>query len=211
MNMRIAGIVLPGVGMFLAVSSIVSGRLETSSGTDINFGMTSVGAVLTYVGGCLLVRHCYRLKYPCSASSSVFSKIRTAFFALYGVPCAMLIAMCVRSYWWTDFFPYGGDRALISQEGSIGLVSINLRGRSTDFVVSTDYYFSWLRSFWGFHSNPWNGDFAVPYWLPALFFAGGAAATWARWRFSLRMLIVALTFFALLMGLIAYVFRKMAM
>jgi hypothetical protein len=62
---------------------------------------------------------------------------------------------------------------------------------------------------WGYESHQYGRRVLFPHWLPALLFAALALAFGIRrpYRFSLRTLLVAMTFVAVLLGLIAVAMR----
>jgi hypothetical protein len=49
-----------------------------------------------------------------------------------------------------------------------------------------------------------NYDLSIPYWLLVLTATSLTAAPWFRWRFSLKMLLVAMTMVAVVLGLLVY-------
>jgi hypothetical protein len=56
-------------------------------------------------------------------------------------------------------------------------------------------------------TNSTNYDLSVPYWLLLLATTSLTAAPWLRWRFSLKMLLVAMTMVALVLRILVYFAR----
>jgi hypothetical protein len=57
--------------------------------------------------------------------------------------------------------------------------------------------------------NYWNPfAFAIPFWFLAPLSGAGAVLPWIRWRFSLRILLIATTLIAVVLGPIVYAIRR---
>jgi hypothetical protein len=157
--------------------------------------------------------------------------LRIAFSAVCGIVCLLLIALWLRSYWrvyslYEQHYdapsaPTTYVRSWVElQKGNVviskGFKDAPMRPRSGTFqwdIVSQAQ--SYVRPegvpFWGFEysSNNERMNLAVPCWIPVLLLALVAATpwlSWLTWRFSLRTLLIATTFVAVVLGL-AVAFR----
>lgn len=161
--------------------------------------------------------------------------LRIAVSVACGLCCVMVVAMWVRSYFYRDAF-LGGPLAprmiyVVSMHGrvSCALVDFRVWSRASKFPPGTDarllkatftdpgrsisipaefrepiaqsLFFDWYRNIDGV-------QITMPYWFVALLPVALAATLWQDWhRFSLRTLLLAMTAFALLLGLIMYAMR----
>jgi hypothetical protein len=144
-----------------------------------------------------------------------FRKLRIAWSVFWGLACALLIGLCVRSYWRMDV---GGS------EGG-GFVSI--RGTAFCCIHSGPQLFQRLPRQFYIDGAPaayypdeqpefsrWQGigiselrgtvSIEMQYWFLVLASAAIAAAPWLRWRFSLRTLLIATTLVAVVLGFVIF-------
>jgi hypothetical protein len=154
---------------------------------------------------------------------SVFRCLRIAFSAGCGVLCLMLIALWVRSYWWTDTligpFPVGYDFNLASIQGQFGL-AVSPHGMIDRMQLLSEVYEPPTKGRLFAHpaSNPDFGfsfgtqslGFIVvaPAWFMMLICGIIAIAPWLPWRFSLRTVLIATTVIAVGLGLIVWTARN---
>ena len=156
-----------------------------------------------------------------------FRKLRIAGSVVWGLACALLIVLWVRSYWW--------------------VVSVSKRVSATTWITGWSLEGEIL---WMLESNPndsrpagWNinktrieefSDImdgnpyyqphpfgspllrrfafdskqgAIPYWFSASIVATLAALPWLRKRYSLRTLLIATTLIAVVLGLVVWASR----
>jgi hypothetical protein len=123
--------------------------------------------------------------------------LRISLTALSLTACVLLVALWVRSYYWTERVNWGTRTShgfrLSSQ---YGVAYFRYRGfydgRHTRFV---------------FHFTGWGEPFVVgiPYWFLVPFTMAVAALPWIgklHWRFSLRTLLIATTLVAVALGIV---------
>jgi hypothetical protein len=147
-----------------------------------------------------------------------FRKLRIAWSVLWGLACVLLIVLWVRSYTWLEGIdiPIATNRAL--QFGSLpGAFAVALRTVPEEFKVVRRPVEEWRK----LHKGPsqwWGGMMRsqstkavyLPFWLLVSCAAIFAAVPWKgqlRDRFSLRTLLIVMTFFGLLLGLVVYASR----
>jgi hypothetical protein len=130
--------------------------------------------------------------------------------------CVAFAALWIRSNWWTDRFVVQGSGSrfvgTVSEPGQIGFVTGNLNHDAPLWTLITTpnnaAYFSELVSH----------GFFVPYWslvfstgLLSAFLSTGPFSVflWRKrsWRFTLRSLFIAMTFLAVVLGMIAWLDR----
>lgn len=144
-------------------------------------------------------------------------KLRVAWSVTWGVMAVLLCLLWVRSYWRTDRITCLESFVGSHIESSVGYASF-IRFHYDLALLGADYD-------WSFSSSPVevNDDEAqpaftfefedgiwvsVPFVLPVSLLAAIAATPWLPLkRFSLRSLLIAMTFVALGMGLIIYATR----
>jgi hypothetical protein len=148
--------------------------------------------------------------------------LRIAVTALSLTACVLLVALWVRSYWWSDNFMlrlpnphvfiihsmYGQTDWYLSSGFKFSgtwTIEANTVARETEGIAGGPP--SWLRqlSFFRLHRRP----VSFPHWVLVLLFAIFAAAPWIRWskRFSLRTLLIATTLVAVVLGAVIYLAR----
>jgi hypothetical protein len=148
-----------------------------------------------------------------------FRKLRIAFSVTCAIACVLLIALWVRSYWWSGIIVSNRwDPIVVVSHGHV--------------FYDADYSYPWSRDiqppymirrsdYWYKIQNIWNPDGSglninkfrarVSIWP---FVLGSVAATifpwlwWLRWRFSLRTLLIATTLVAVVLGLVVYATRQ---
>jgi len=146
-----------------------------------------------------------------------FRKLRIAWSVVCGIACALLIVLWVRSFWWVSAFDANvavrchlivlalpGGLGL-SIEGSSELPPWRLLNRETTQWMSDQARSGrpYLNRIWG-PTGFYKGTVLLPHWLLIPFAALLAAAPWLRWRFSLRILLIATTLIAVVLGLIVW-------
>jgi hypothetical protein len=139
-----------------------------------------------------------------------YRKLRIAWSVAWGVLCLLLIALWVRSYNWREQFIHirSFDNVFITVGHESGAVFL-LRGVQRNKKQLT------FRDQWAVLQNDARADYRwsnsirdglwrihAPHWLLILGCAGIATASWFRWRFSLRTLLVGMTLAAVALGLI---------
>jgi hypothetical protein len=139
---------------------------------------------------------------------------RIAFSAACGILCLLLIALWVRSYWYSDEFRFNiTDNRMVwlhSMWGTASMFTMSFAdpllsegpviiSDPIDRPMSTEG-FSLSR-----RKNAWS--VGAPLWCPALIFAALSIAPWLRWRFSLRTLLIVMTLLAILLGAIVISMR----
>jgi hypothetical protein len=151
--------------------------------------------------------------------------LRIGWTGLFAVVCAILIALWVRSYWRWENVAWGittqqgilvgsqsGAAVLQYVAGATGgllkwqVQSLSVRDTTRPPIGGIE------ESVAGFHIHgSWRSYFmvCVPYWFLVPLSVAVAAAPWSKWsrRFSLRTLLIATTFVAVLLGLIAFAIR----
>jgi|SRR3954451_12709460 hypothetical protein len=143
-----------------------------------------------------------------------FRKLRIAWSVFCGLPCVLLIALWVRSYWCKDTLEYSGPsnlRTIVSERGEIhcdqtawmdGGPDENEWSVTSENVVphneTATHGFS-LKA--GVYDNEFS--FTFPQWSPVLAFMSVGAVPWIGWskRFSIRSLLIATTLVAAVLGL----------
>jgi hypothetical protein len=126
--------------------------------------------------------------------------------------CLLLIALCVRSYWKKDvvygWFPFPGYLQVDSNRGRLKLIA-NLEHQQSKWKYSSKLpesnLYSWNLSLRRIPNFGWWFDLAAPHWFAALVCGGIATVPWIKWskRFRVRTLLIAMTFVAILLGIIA--------
>jgi hypothetical protein len=141
--------------------------------------------------------------------------------------CVALMGMWVRSYWWLDnwkFSPLSACRVgIASANGRIAiragfenpkpsdtvfkLTQYRVGDRTTD-LARIDQHYSAVAGF-GFLRNGGLRFFMFPYWSIVLLIGGLSFLPWSRvkYRFSVRTLLIATTFLAVVLGMIAWLDR----
>jgi hypothetical protein len=138
--------------------------------------------------------------------------LRIAASVVCGIACVLLIALWVRSYWWWDSLghklhakcavaanSFSGQTAFSlyrSAGGTWRYFSERLEGRSPSFSPPAP------TSGFGVAADSLGTSIFIPHWMLALIFAACGTTPWFRWRFSLRALLIATTFVAVVLGLV---------
>ena len=144
-----------------------------------------------------------------------FRKLRIAWSVVWGVAAVLLIALWVRSYWWTRVgsLPLT-EKSSVSYGSFPGVIGIGARSGDdgTPLIMEADdwwsvqqlcgspAYSSRILGYFGYA----GGVVALPYWFGVLLTVAPAVAPWIRWRFSLRTLLIATTLVAVGLGLIVW-------
>src|SRR5688572_3927162 len=142
--------------------------------------------------------------------------LRITTSAVFGVLCALLIGLSVRSYWVQDvvwgWLPISGYLQLNSSTGHVKMIANGeqqepvwrYRSRAPDPPRHNWYWNLDRASRFG-----WWLDITVPLWFPALLTAALSAALWIRWsrRFSLSTLLIVTTLIALVLGAVVIAAR----
>jgi hypothetical protein len=136
-----------------------------------------------------------------------------------GVPCILIILLWFRSYQWNDEFYFSVSRGHAIVGGSImGHLTVKVRGTGRGrgpmkVLVRTDPANSVWPEMAGmlpkFAVRKEATDWALytPHWLAVTVLAAMFVPTWIGKRFSLRTLLLATTFTAVLLGAIVYAIR----
>jgi hypothetical protein len=133
-----------------------------------------------------------------------YRKLRIAWSVGWGVLCVLLTVFWVRSYSWLDSASLFGKYSLASFRGEL---FVN-RPVVLTYSGPTPPGFSPPR--YGITSIPadqsgliiFEGGRAIPFWLSILPTVAIGMASWLRWRFSLRTLLIGMTVVAVALGLI---------
>ena len=149
----------------------------------------------------------------------IVRKLRIAFSATCRTACVLLIALWVRSYWWSEYIGIPPTCSFGTTRGDIVVA----------YSVPT-YSFFITNITPGYHKESpiqlvWSNDSALQKWtlscvrenrllgfhyigirIYAMLAAVSALGTapWLRWRFSLRTLLIAATLIAVVLGLTVY-------
>jgi hypothetical protein len=136
-------------------------------------------------------------------------RLRIAVSVFFALLCVVILAFWVRSYQKDDFV-YNRDNmdrfaTLGSNSGTVYFYRSTLPGYSYFQLREWTYgsvdatqpqaVFTWQSPLYG------PERIVLPHWLPALLAATSATMPWLRWRYSLRMLLIAVTLVAVLLGL----------
>jgi hypothetical protein len=157
--------------------------------------------------------------------------LRIAWSVGCGILCLLLIALWVRSYWWTDNIYYRpGHLDSFRLKSQFGVVQYT-PGIEVPWRGGPHLHMEWVRHSYRYYSEksdlqtispierPLRGvnrstrsasqipHGQVRYWHFVILSATIAAAPWFRWRFSLRTLLIAMTLVAVLLGVIVYSMR----
>jgi hypothetical protein len=139
--------------------------------------------------------------------------LRITWTVLCGIACVLLIALWIRSYWWGDAYSIQINNSWFccsDLRGCVVLTSFDATKRSD---IRAGY--SWGRApgqrlnellpiqFYGFYLNKdaTGLGVVVPVWFLMVVSIGCAVAPWLSWRFSVRNLLVATMFVAIVLGL----------
>jgi hypothetical protein len=152
----------------------------------------------------------------------MFRKLRIAFSTACGIACVLLIVLWVRSYWWNDmaYCPLNSTPRMLSVFSLRGriLIAAHVPVDDDDLMKSRDPAWGWEPQYVGNlvpledeEEKPrplfefrilLNGiHIEFPHWFAILIAVAVAVATWIRFRFSLRTLLIAMTLVAVVLGL----------
>jgi hypothetical protein len=167
------------------------------------------------------------------STSMKYRKLRIAWSVAWGIATVLVLVIWARSYFIGDDLALGGSRASISctsfrgQLGSLWFPTSGIMSPpamfwrfeswpigETSVVEYNDGTGKPLPSYLGFKFNSWISPsfpsrcrlLVIPYWFPALACGIVGALPWWRrlnGRFSLRTLLIATTFIAVALGLVA--------
>jgi hypothetical protein len=138
------------------------------------------------------------------------------------VLCVALMGMWVRSYWHADSLTRVSKDGVLTRFGTASgtLFFAGLDYQTTSTISSPDETNGWeyqeydmtLRDVprWDFNWGATERVVALPAWFATLFFFILAIAPWIPWsgRFSLRTMLIATTFLAVALGMIAVLDRE---
>ena len=138
---------------------------------------------------------------------TIIHVLRITVSAVSGVLCVALIALWVRSYWWTDEISGSLPTSRLFQASSInGGLAIQVPDRWSkrypwNHRSTSRMKRSAFRSSGEFRLVPYG--IWLPHWFLVLTAGAGTGAPWIPWssRFSLRTLLLATTLVALVLGL----------
>ena len=144
--------------------------------------------------------------------------LRIAVTALSLTACVLLVALWVRSYWWSDWIDRFDKSELQtsvgSSSGTLIYSEIDWSSDPGGHVASHSWTYKVTEAFVP-DENHWidwsirPGVFrvAISHWLLILPVALIAAAPCLHWRFSLRTLLIATTLVAVVLGMVIYLAR----
>ncbi len=148
----------------------------------------------------------------------IFGKLGIAWSAGCGIICMLLIALWVRSHWWTDhvyaLIPGGSAVFIESIDGKSLWYKIDRTAKTSWEVASvkaTDNVPKNRRVFersWLPFGNPLSVAWVIPHFVFVLISSALAVLPWFRYRFSLRTLLIATTIVAVVLGFVVYAARK---
>jgi hypothetical protein len=155
-----------------------------------------------------------------------YRNLRIAWSVFWAIACLTVTATWVRSYWWSDEIRYRPATAdgfrIWSDEGALRCErfpnALTYQGRRLPFGWSHKKYWNahfqslsdvknvgiWRKAFRGFSSPRYST--LLPYWAIVFPTAVCIVAPKLVWRFSLRIILIAVTLIAGLLGL-AVAFR----
>jgi hypothetical protein len=135
-----------------------------------------------------------------------YRKLRIAWSVGCGVVCLLLVVLWVRSYWRYDHVFFPGPHRIASMNGRISLdENFIMKGPIPTWRL--DLGAIRLVSVSG-NLTPSGVGRAIPHYLLATMTALLAIAPWLPSRFSLRALLVAMTFVAVGLGVVVYMLRN---
>jgi hypothetical protein len=164
-----------------------------------------------------------------SRRSRRFLKLRIAWSVFWGVAALLLTALWVRSYNQSDWiyaFRANDWHHLRSVNGELVLQIIRQPNSMRKWGIASAPASEFLDSPYGWNSrmirpqhegcgfaffiSPKISAYAIPHWFFVLLFSTLAAVPWLvsmRWRFTLRVLLIATTLVAVVLGLAVYFLR----
>jgi hypothetical protein len=145
-----------------------------------------------------------------------FRKLRFAVSVVCAIACALLIALWIRSYWWTDLINCGPHRAIVFGQGKVCTLPIDFGptrvGKRIESIHQVVVFREPSPTYFGFgyrYRNGWQ-FIAVPYWSMLLIVTVLGSSLWIRqlrWRFSLRTLLITTMAVAVALGLFVWAVR----
>ncbi|MCI0333720.1 MAG: hypothetical protein L0228_10925 [Planctomycetes bacterium] len=144
---------------------------------------------------------------------SKYRKLRIAWPVGWGILCLLLIALWVRSYWYSEAFNwFFSTTKFMHVSSDVGQLFLGVG--SVSFVLPS-YYRGEAGLYDDEHElirkptllageNQWGFQVGIPYWLLLLGAATLAALPWFRWRFSLRTLLIAATLIAVILYVLVW-------
>jgi hypothetical protein len=138
-----------------------------------------------------------------------FRKLRTVWSVFWGLACAALIVLWVRSYWRHDDISYDSTWKAVVVESEAGRIDFTYLA----FVEPSHGYPGWGFESWAAPpidtDNPtprfqidWEDKHLIfPHWLSVVSFATLTILPWFSWHFRLRTLLIAITLVAAMLGL----------
>ena len=144
-----------------------------------------------------------------------FRKLRIAWSVGCGIACVLVIALWVRSYWWTDaiYCPVllTQIRIVASHDGNICSFAIptatipsKLSSRGAITRSRFTSYMSPIEKLILYTGYRKRTRIDVSHWLLCVLSVTLAAVPWIRWRFTTRTLLIATTLVAGVLGLIVW-------
>jgi hypothetical protein len=142
------------------------------------------------------------------------------------VACVALMWLWVRSYWWEDQFtcrPFGSYPVYFASEGGrlvVGVITVGAPARQSHYEASHSRLNDWRiaraqidHSVFGVAGfgiiAPVNYSLVVPHWFAALLAGSLCWVPWrrAKYRFSLRAMLIAVTLVTIVLGMAAWLER----
>ncbi len=150
-----------------------------------------------------------------------YRKLRIAWSVFWGIACALLIVLWVRSYTIRDTCFWPGRNHAVQINSLLGHANLYLDSRppGSQFVpfkiehspIEGRFKTKFDKNLLGFYFGTNRRDLRldIPFWFLVLGSAMIAAVPWFhyRWRFSLRTLLIATTLVAVVLGLVVYAAR----
>ena len=138
-------------------------------------------------------------------------KLRIVWSVGCTIACVLLILLWVRSYWWFDI-SHAMRPSLISARGKLFLTNeilMTLSPRLEDLNGPQPFGRNHLIRGFSYTLDQVVVDKAsyiavVPVWLLVLISAGFGVLPWLRWRFTMRTLLIAMAFFAVILGVLVW-------
>jgi hypothetical protein len=143
--------------------------------------------------------------------------LRIAVTALCLTTCVLLVALWVRSYWWSDRFLIARSaNRVLSINSNFGVISIGDGDRSKVIPQPPGWSNRPARSDWrekhnahgfSFATRPGFSFVAFPIWLLVVMLLLVAGAPWIHrlsYQFSLRTLLIATALVAVGLGMVVY-------
>jgi hypothetical protein len=143
-----------------------------------------------------------------------FRKLRIAWSVVFGLACVLLIALCVRSYRYSDYLSRNNESGRIFGFGSnYGAIVLSRSDWSDTGVPYKSHGWEYRRgSVYELSKFHWEWDggegmIRIPIWLPVSLFSVAGVLPWigpSYRRFGLRTLLIVTTLVAMGLGLIVW-------